>query len=384
MYEFSEEKIKLLIDANEKLNICDDLNVEKNKNLIFVYCPPKVGSTTLITSFRLCALRKFTILHIHDESMLKVLCGIEGVTVNEIIFYNKALGKNVYVIDIYRSPIEQKMSAFFEKIGSFHFNNTNENVNTYDVNKLIKRFNKIFPYLSRFDYYREIYNIPVPEVFDFEKKYLNIEYNGIYYIKIRLKDSKIWSSIFQEIFGINILIVNDYETDKKIIKDMYFQFKNSYRIPCNLLSIIQNCDTLKYYYSPDERNQYLNSWYPKQEQPFISYSESEYNLYIELCIENQHIGEIQRQHYIDVGCTCVGCSRKRNQILYKISNGHEVADTIDHTQSNNEYKNMIIQKKKERLNQIIQQVAIVNSINNNRNIKKPKSIIKKSFNMVVK
>ena len=35
----------------------------------------------------------------------------------------KLLGKNVYVIDVYRSPIECKISTFFEKVGVYHFNN---------------------------------------------------------------------------------------------------------------------------------------------------------------------------------------------------------------------------------------------------------------------
>ena len=79
--------LEMLKEANQKLNICDDLSVEKNKNLVIVYCPPKVGSTTVVSSIRMSAYNKFTVLHIHDELMLKVLCKIENVTVKEIIVY---------------------------------------------------------------------------------------------------------------------------------------------------------------------------------------------------------------------------------------------------------------------------------------------------------
>jgi len=115
--------LELLKNTNKKLNICDDLSVDKNKNIIFVYCPPKVGSTTLVSSIRMSAFNKFTVLHIHDELMLKVLCNIDNVKVIDIIKYNKDLGKNVYVFDIYRSPIEQKISQYFEKLSTYHFNN---------------------------------------------------------------------------------------------------------------------------------------------------------------------------------------------------------------------------------------------------------------------
>ena len=110
MSEVQNEKMK---DINARLGIQDDLTVEKNKKLVFVYCPPKVGSTTLVSSLRLTASDKITVLHLHNEIMLKVLYNITDVTINEIIQYNKQLGKKVYVIDIFRTPIEHKMSSLF-------------------------------------------------------------------------------------------------------------------------------------------------------------------------------------------------------------------------------------------------------------------------------
>ena len=102
---YTEQQLSLLKESNKKLYL-DDLNI---KNIIFVYCPPKVGSTTLVSSIRLSATNKFKVLHIHDEIMLEVLTGITNVTVNQIIEYNKYIGRNVWVFDIYRSPIERKI-----------------------------------------------------------------------------------------------------------------------------------------------------------------------------------------------------------------------------------------------------------------------------------
>jgi DNA polymerase-3 subunit alpha len=130
MSEVQNEKMK---DINTRLGIQDDLTVEKNKKLIFVYCPPKVGSTTLVSSLRLSASDKLTILHLHNEIMLKVLYNITDVTINEIIQYNKQLGKKVYVIDIFRTPVEHKMSSLFENIDTFHFNTTVDDLKTYEL-----------------------------------------------------------------------------------------------------------------------------------------------------------------------------------------------------------------------------------------------------------
>ena len=376
MFEFSENKLQLLKKTNEKMNICEDQSIEKNKNLIFVYCPPKVGSTSLVTSFRLCAFKKYTVFHIHDEVMLKVLCGIENITINEIIKYNRYLGKNIYVIDIYRSPIEHKISVFFEKIASYHFNNSEEKVNSYSLEKVVNRFNSLFPYLTRSDYYKEVYSIPFPESFDFERKFLLQEINGIKYIKLRLKDSAEWESILNSIFKTNIKIVKDYETEKKPIKDIFKRFKEEYKIPLNLLNFIENCNSLKYYYSKQERVEYLNNWRNKQTSICSYYSEGEYNLYNQITFENQHICEIQRKHYIDDGCGCIGCIRKRQIAVYKLSMGETIEETIDHATASKEFKEIINRAKLEKINSILEKFK---KNQNKINKTKPAGIIQESF-----
>ena len=325
--------------ANECLGICDDLNVEKNRNIVFIYSPPKVGSTTLVSSIRLSAAHKFTVHHIHNEIMLRVLYNITNITVLEIIKYNKFLGKRVYVFDIFRSPIEQKMSSYFENIDTFHFNSPNDVINTtYDVSRVIKRFNKLFPHLPTNDHYKTNYGMTIPPSFNFEKKYLLQEVDGIKYIKLRLKDSSEWSRLLSEILGTEILIANDYETDKKPIKDMYSKFKNAYRIPMNLYKMIENCECLKYYYSDEERQIYLDTWRSKIcPEEFTTYTADEFKFYTELTLDNQYMTEIQREHYIDMGCVCLGCSAKRNKMFIQLKNGGQINEKINHTAAKIEY-----------------------------------------------
>ena len=117
------EKQENIMNATDKL-FNQNLNI--SNNYIFIYTPPKVGSTTLVTSLRVSLGKSFNIIHIHDEVMLSVLTGINNVNINDIINYLANNGKNVYVIDVYRTPIERKISEFFEKLSSYHFNNTEE------------------------------------------------------------------------------------------------------------------------------------------------------------------------------------------------------------------------------------------------------------------
>jgi hypothetical protein len=187
-------------------------------NYIFIYTPPKVGSTTLVSSLRISLGKSYNIIHIHDEIMLSVLTGINNISINHIIKYLTINGKKVYIIDVYRSPIERKMSEFFEKISCYHFNNSEENLNNYKIERFINRFNNLFPHLANGEHYFDKYEIPIQDIitFDFNKKYTIQVINNINYIKLRLCDSNIWGQILSDIFKQEIIIINDYLTDNKM------------------------------------------------------------------------------------------------------------------------------------------------------------------------
>jgi hypothetical protein len=252
-----DNKTELLKQINEKL-FKNVNNVNVNNNIIFVYTPPKVASTSLVSSLRLFASHKFNIIHIHGVNMLSSLINmnIDGITINDIIHYNKELGKNVYVIDVFRNPVERKISEYFEQLSALHFNNTDEHLKTYSLQKIVNRFNNIYPYIANEDYFMEKYNINIPESFDFEKKYLLIEENGIKYIKLRMNDIDSWSNILTNIFKTEIMIIKDYETKNKTIGEVYKKFKNNYRLPYSYFLLLSESPLLKYYYNEEERNNY--------------------------------------------------------------------------------------------------------------------------------
>lgn len=289
-----------------------------NNNYIFIYSPPKVGSTTLTTSLRVSLGNTHNIVHIHDEIMLNVLTGISGISINDIIRFLSDLGKTVYVIDIYRTPIERKMSEYFEKLSPYHFNNTEDNIaSTYSMSKIINRFNHIFPHIENGDHYYEQYNIPCPVPFDFHKKYTHEIIHNINYIKLRLCDISVWPTILSTLFKSEVVVINDYITSsKKSIGALYEQFKAEYTIPYNYLEQIKHNSYLHIYYSESERNNYIQYWTHKMSNiSAIPYTVSEYTFYITLCLENQHIVDIHSDHYIDNGCICKQCSQQRT-LLY--------------------------------------------------------------------
>jgi hypothetical protein len=379
-FMFDENRTNDLKEVNIRIGIKDDLSVEKNKTLIFVYCPPKVGSTTVVSSLRLSASNKITVIHLHNDVMLKVLFNITNTTVNEIIHFNKFLGKNVYVFDIYRTPVEHKMSSFFENIDTFHFNTSIENLKTYSIDRVIKRFNYLFPYLVTCDYYRETYHIPVEKTeFDFEKKYLLTEHNGITYVKLRLKDSHQWGHIFKEILQMDIYVVSDYETDSKNtnIKEVYKHFKTNYKIPKNFIDTIKNSPQFLFYNDIHERNEYLKTWEDKSvSDEFTPFNPEEYEFYNKISMDNHHMNEIQDQHYIDCGCSCIACDRKRNILLEKAKRGEKINDKIIHGKSKTEY--LIEKIKKNTFTKTISN-TFGNSFTILKKSNKPRKIIRNNF-----
>ena len=331
----------------------NNLFVAPTDNYIFIYTPPKVGSTTLVTSLRVSLGKSFNTIHIHDEIMLSVLTGINGIKINDLLKYLADNGKNVYVIDIYRTPIERKMSEFFEKISSYHFNNNAENISKYSIKRITDRFNKIFPHIENGDHYFEKYDILEPISFDFDKKYSIQVIKNIKYIKLRLCDSNLWGSILSNIFQSDIVIINDYKTEDKDIGKIYKRFKNEYKLPINYIELIKNDRFLNFYYNEKEINNYLQKWMENIDVEFIPYTESEFKFYMNLCLENQYINDIQENHYIDNGCFCQYCKNKRKEIFFKAKSGETIFEKIVHTEVINEVKIEKINEIKSKIKNLI-------------------------------
>jgi hypothetical protein len=333
-------------------NAHDKLFKNDNKNYIFIYTPPKVGSTTLVSSLRVSLGTKFNIIHIHDEVMMQVLTGIKGVSINNLIEYIADAGNNVWVIDIYRLPIERKMSEFFEKLSDMHFNNTEANVIKYDISRISVRFNELFPHLSNSDHYFDKYKIEVPS-FDFLKKYSIQTCKRVKYIKLRLMDSTNWENILSEIMNTKIVILTDYKTSDKSIGDFYNKFKKEYRLPTNLFELIKKCKYLHFYLNEVEKTAYLNSWESKLTKHFEPFTNVEYQLYIKISLENQVYDNVQHDHYIDNGCSCKACSLKRKNIYCRALKGEVIYDKIIH---NTEIKTALVEGGKRIICEIKQKI----------------------------
>lgn len=340
------------------LELNNRLNINNTKDLIIIYCGPKVGSTSLVSSLRLSCSDNSNVLHLHDDVMLRFLTqSDDSVSISGLIEYNSKQ-KKVYVIDIYRSPIERKMSEYFEKLCDLHFNNKPEEVNNYSVHRITKRFNEIFNHIGNGDHYIDKYDIPVIESFDTKRKYQMQSLNNITYIKLRLKDSLEWGRILSEIMNRAIYIIRDYETINKEIGDLYKRFKSEYKLPLNLYESIVKDEYLLFYYTEEERTEYLKEWLKSVCDKCETWSEKEYDFYKRISVENLTQNDIQKHHYIDLGCTCKYCSTKRLEIIEKIKRGEDIKEKIIHDELVKKDKYQMLLKSKQMHKQVNRKVNL--------------------------
>ncbi len=319
------------------------------RDLIILYCPEKVGSTSIVSSIRISASDKFMVFHTHKNNIVNVINQGKSIRVKDLIMNNKIFNPNtnqfrkIYIIDIFRTPIERKISCFFQKISEIHFNNDESNISNYPIDKIFKRFNDLFIHLDDTDYYNQHYDCEPIDKFDFEKKYIMQQIDNVCYIKLRLQDSELWGNILSKILNTSIYMVHDYQTVNKNIGELYLRFKNNYKIPYNFYKLIEKNISLNTYLDSNEKNIYLKKWFEKITCEHIPFTQLEYDFYLKISEENKfYNANTLNQHYNDDGCVCLECTEKRKIIKQNIINDIPQKILIRHTYDSNYNNNIYI------------------------------------------
>ena len=165
----------------------------------------------------------------------------------------------------------------------------------------------------------------------------------------------------KKILNIDIVIIQDYTSTSKEFKIVYQKFLENYQIPENFLHIIINDKYFNYYYSNEEKENYINKWVNKKTNFFQPMNENEYKLYNEISLENQINNFIDNNHYIYNGCVCQGCLLKRQDIIKKLLNNQEINVNnckIYHENSNSKLVNLKNQKIKNKLEHLKNTIKI--------------------------
>lgn len=223
---------------------------------IFVYCGGKCGSTTLNETFK---KNIYSSLHVHSNEHYQLAYRTKN-TIFDVINLSSTNFENIYIIDSYRTPIERKISSFFQNINS-HLPNYND----LTIDKIIDFFNlnlidTIEEYHS-IDEVLEYYNVPLFTKFNFEQKYNITKNDNKIFIKLLFKDIQNWNIILSEIFQKDIIMHNENLTKDKPINDLYEEFKKNYKVPKTYIeNTLKNDIDFKIYNTEKEQEEYIAKW----------------------------------------------------------------------------------------------------------------------------
>jgi hypothetical protein len=123
---------------------------------------------------------------------------------------------------------------------------------------------------------------------------------------------------------------------------------------------------LNFYLSDEERKRYFDFWDTRQGTEFLSFTKKDYRLYMNISLENQFFNDFQSEHYMDVGCTCRPCSKKRNELFMKIKNGEKVNEKIVHDENIENAKKNIMDNIQMKINRINNKKRIMISKKDNK------------------
>ena len=235
------------------------MDEDLNQIDIFVYCGGKCGSSTLHTTFKHNGFKSY---HTHTNYYFQhVLKPNFSKTIFDVIDFN-AKTKPIYIVDSYRTPIERKMSSFFQNITKYvpHYAELT-------IHELIHYFNtnllhKIEEYHS-IDEVMHHYGLNPFTTFDFEKKYNIIQKDNLIFVKIRFNDIQEWPSILSTIVNSPIVLHNHNLTNTKPIHKLYAQFKDNYCLPEKYLNQLLKDAQFNIYNSEEEKEKYIHYWKTK-------------------------------------------------------------------------------------------------------------------------
>lgn len=223
-----------------------------------VFCGGKCGGSSLTETIRRSGIHT---VHLHDfncygfNNNLKIKIGKDNII--NLLNNSKDI---IYIFDVYRTPVERKISSFFQNITL-----TIPDYKSKSCEELIDIFNT--EYINHIEEYHSINNIlDAYELehfknFDFQKRYNIIKKGNLIFVKILFRDINKWDKILSEILIKNIKSYNHNLTENKVYYDLYNEFKQKYKIPKKYIDdILKNDKEFKIYNTEEEQESYISYW----------------------------------------------------------------------------------------------------------------------------
>jgi hypothetical protein len=220
---------------------------------VFILCGGKCGSTSLSSSFN-----KFGYKTLKVHGKLDYINQFHEDKLYETIDLSCSK-KPVIIIDVYRTPIERKISSFFQNINSYV-----PDWKSKSTEQLVTEFNN--NYLYKLEEYHSIneafenYNIPNFTEFNFQKCFNLLKKDNKFFIKLLYKDISKWQHILRLIFNKNFTITKNNLSNKKDYYTSYQHFLLKYKVPKKYLELLTKDKEFAIYNSLEDQVSYFEYW----------------------------------------------------------------------------------------------------------------------------
>ena len=223
------------------------MEIDPSKIQVYINCGGKSGSKTLEKTLS----QYYRCLHTHGNFYFQqYVLKNNSKTLYDCIQESMNSFKKVFVIDVYRTPLERAISSCFQ-------NKPNTTIEDFNYNLLIGE-----NYSCMEEILFEL-NLPRIHKFDFEKKYNLIKHKNLHIIKIRFQDINEWDQILSNIFKQEILIIPDNLSINKSYYEKYKYVLNNLPIPTTYFTCLIDTNEFKLYNSSEEVTNYILKWKPQ-------------------------------------------------------------------------------------------------------------------------
>ena len=227
---------------------------DPSKIQVYINCGGKSGSKTLEKTLS----QYYGCLHTHGNFYFQqfVMKNTNN-TLYEFIKKSMDSFNKVFVIDVYRTPIERAISSCFQ-------NKSDTTLDNFNYNLLIG---------ENYSCIEEIlYELKLPRIhkFNFKNRYNRIVYKNLHIIKIRFQDINDWDKILSTLFKREINIIPDNLSINKSYYNNYKQVLKNIIIPSSYFKSLINSNEFKLYNNNTEINNYILKWKPQIEDINVS------------------------------------------------------------------------------------------------------------------
>lgn len=228
---------------------------------VFIFCGGKCGGSTLAHTLK---QNGYSVCHLHSFTQKGLMnSDIDINNVYETIQQSCNTFEKVYFIDSYRTPIERKISGFFQNITlhtpTYKSLSVTELINIFNTNYLVTSEN-YHPMNKLLDYFK----LPRIVSFDFSRNYTMIEDGNKVFVKLLFNDINNWGSRLTDIFNKKIAIIPiNITKNRSNMGKIYVKFLEKYRVPLDFLDKIILDTEFTIYNSIEDQMLYLEKWVQK-------------------------------------------------------------------------------------------------------------------------